>query len=174
LSAAADHVGQALDAVRILSRGIYPPRLADQGLVTSLEGWAAHAEVSVTVCVEDETGALHGRPTVEAGVYFWAVTALGGLANRVARDLVAHVAVRDGTAFCRVSGHVAATASGNGAEADELALALRDRAEALDGTSHLEAQPALLSYLAGIPLSAEASPEAEEADAVRLMPVGAP
>ena len=40
-------VAEALESLRILARGIYPPRLADAGLAVSLEGWQQRSGVAV-------------------------------------------------------------------------------------------------------------------------------
>jgi signal transduction histidine kinase len=59
----------ALENLGDLARGIYPPLLADKGLVTALEAQARKAAVPVEV---DADPLLIGRhsPEVEATVYF--------------------------------------------------------------------------------------------------------
>ena len=69
---------QALEDLRDLARGIYPPLLADQGLGPALEAQARRSPVPVTV----EFGGL-GRyaPEVEAAVYFSCLEALQNVAK---------------------------------------------------------------------------------------------
>ncbi|HUH08117.1 MAG TPA: histidine kinase [Egibacteraceae bacterium] len=63
----------ALDNLRDLARGIYPPLLAEQGLVAALQAQARKLPLSVTV-----TGDGVGRfpQEIEAGVYFCCLEAL--------------------------------------------------------------------------------------------------
>jgi signal transduction histidine kinase len=65
--------GQALEDLRDLARGIYPPLLADEGLVAALGSQARKATVSVVVRADDV-----GRypREVEATVYFCVLEAL--------------------------------------------------------------------------------------------------
>jgi signal transduction histidine kinase len=64
---------EALETLRDLARGIYPPLLADQGLRVALESQARKAALAVTV----ESGALERYPQdVEATVYFCVLEAL--------------------------------------------------------------------------------------------------
>jgi signal transduction histidine kinase len=66
-------VDEAIEALRDLARGIYPPILADQGLRAALESQGRKATVPVTV----ESGALaRYAPNVEATVYFCVLEAL--------------------------------------------------------------------------------------------------
>ncbi len=69
---------QALEDLRDLARGIYPPLLADQGLGAALEAQARRSAVPVTV----ESDAI-GRyaPEVEAAVYFSCLEALQNIAK---------------------------------------------------------------------------------------------
>jgi signal transduction histidine kinase len=71
-------LGAALSDLRDLARGIYPPLLADKGLVAALEAQARRAPVTVAVRAED----LHRYPPdVEAAVYFSALEALQNVAK---------------------------------------------------------------------------------------------
>jgi signal transduction histidine kinase len=64
---------EALENLRDLARGIYPPLLADQGLAAALEGHARKVHLPVTV----EAEALGRYPQeVEAAVYFCCLEAL--------------------------------------------------------------------------------------------------
>jgi signal transduction histidine kinase len=69
---------QALDDLRDLARGIYPPLLADKGLETALESQARKSPVPVTV--ESDSLGRYAQ-VVEAAVYFCALEALNNLAK---------------------------------------------------------------------------------------------
>ncbi|HZN42352.1 MAG TPA: histidine kinase [Actinomycetota bacterium] len=68
----------ALEDLRDLARGIYPPLLADQGLPAALEAQARKAAVPTTV-EADEVGRY--AQEVEAAVYFCALEALNNVAK---------------------------------------------------------------------------------------------
>ena len=63
----------ALEDLRDLARGIYPPLLADKGLVAALESQARKSAVSVTV---EADGIGRYAREVEAAVYFSCLEAL--------------------------------------------------------------------------------------------------
>ncbi len=68
----------ALDNLRDLARGIYPPLLAEHGLVAALEARARKAPVPVTV----QADAIGRYPQeAEAAVYFCALEALQNVAK---------------------------------------------------------------------------------------------
>ena len=64
---------EALETLRDLARGIYPPVLADRGLVAALESQARKATVPVRV---DAEGVERYAQDVEATVYFCVLEAL--------------------------------------------------------------------------------------------------
>jgi signal transduction histidine kinase len=68
----------ALETLRDLARGVYPPLLADQGLVAALDAQVRKAALSVEIQA-DEVG-RHG-PEVEATVYFCTLEALQNVAK---------------------------------------------------------------------------------------------
>jgi signal transduction histidine kinase len=70
--------GQAIEDLRDLARGIYPPLLADKGLVAALEAQARKG--SVATSVEAENVARYPQQ-VEAAVYFCALEALNNVAK---------------------------------------------------------------------------------------------
>jgi signal transduction histidine kinase len=69
----------ALDDLRDLAHGIYPPLLADQGLVPALESQARRSPVPVAVVSTDDLGRF--APEVEAAVYFSCLEALQNVAK---------------------------------------------------------------------------------------------
>ena len=79
---------EALETLRDLARGIYPPLLADKGLVPALESQARKATLPVDV-VADGVGRYSQE--VEAGVYFCCLEALQNVQKYAAAD---HVVIR--------------------------------------------------------------------------------
>src|SRR5262249_47522983 len=68
----------ALEDLRDLARGIYPPLLADKGLAAALENQARKAAVPTTV----EAGGLGRYPqAIESTIYFCALEALNNVAK---------------------------------------------------------------------------------------------
>src|SRR5439155_19931209 len=84
----------ALENLRDLARGIYPPLLADQGLGAALRAQASRSPVQVVV----EADGLGRYPqAVEAAVYFCALEALQNIAKYArAEQATVTVAQRDG------------------------------------------------------------------------------
>jgi len=68
----------ALEDLRDLARGIYPPLLADRGLVEALGAQARRSPVPVTI---EPDGLGRYGPEVEAGVYFSVLEALQNVAK---------------------------------------------------------------------------------------------
>jgi signal transduction histidine kinase len=71
-------VSQALDDLRDLARGIYPPILADQGLVAALKGQARRSAVPVQL---EAHGISRYSQETEAAVYFCVLEALQNVAK---------------------------------------------------------------------------------------------
>jgi signal transduction histidine kinase len=125
----------ALDDLRDLARGIYPPLLADKGLSAALEAQARKSPVPVTV----EAGELGRFPQeVEAAIYFSCLEALQNVtkyaeASRVTisfirRDgLLSFRVADDGVGFDPTS-----TSHGTGLQG------IADRLDALGGTFQVE------------------------------------
>ncbi len=68
----------ALENLRDLARGIYPPLLADQGLAAAIEAQARKAAMPVTVSAD---GVARYAQDVEAAVYFCTLEALNNVAK---------------------------------------------------------------------------------------------
>ena len=73
-----DAASAALEDLRDLARGIYPPLLADQGLVAALTAQASRSPVPVTVAGE---GVGRYARDVESAVYFCTLEALNNVAK---------------------------------------------------------------------------------------------
>jgi len=88
-------VQDALDDLRDLARGIYPPLLADKGLAVALDTQARKAAVPTTV---DADGVGRYPQDVEAAVYFCALEAMQNVAKYAeATGVVVRLAERDGS-----------------------------------------------------------------------------
>ncbi len=125
---------EALETLRDLARGIYPPLLADQGLVAALESQARKAPLPVGVHAE---GVNRYPQEIEAAVYFCCLEALQNVGKyaRASQASIRLVATNgsltfevtdDGAGFDR-----ATTAPGSGL------TNMTDRIDALGGTVDL-------------------------------------
>jgi len=89
-------VSQALEDLRDLARGIYPPLLADQGLVAALEGQARRSAVPTRI----ETEGIGRYPQeAEAAVYFCVLEALQNVAKYARAGRVSVRLAADGGSF---------------------------------------------------------------------------
>ncbi|HET9672176.1 MAG TPA: sensor histidine kinase, partial [Actinomycetota bacterium] len=124
-------VGDTLEDLRDLARGIYPPLLADKGLASALESQARRSPLAVAI---QPDGVGRYRPDVESAVYFCCLEALNNAAKyaeaSTATIRLTHVngelrfeVVDDGRGF-----DAAATAYGTGLQG------MADRLDAIDGT----------------------------------------
>jgi signal transduction histidine kinase len=75
----------ALENLRDLARGIYPPLLADQGLAAALETHARKSPVPVAV---EADGPRRYPPEIEAAVYFCVLEALQNIAKYAGASLI--------------------------------------------------------------------------------------
>ncbi len=128
----------ALDDLRALARGIYPPLLAEQGLVLALQAQARKTAVPVTI---KANGIQRYPQDVEATVYFCALEALQNIAKYAdasradvglscSGGSLQFTITDDGTGF-----DLAAARDGTGLQG------MADRLAALGGTLHLRSQP---------------------------------
>jgi signal transduction histidine kinase len=128
----------ALENLRDLARGIYPPLLADQGLVVALRAQARKAQVPVEI-EADEVGRYPQE--AEAAVYFCTLEALQNVAKyaRASRASV-RLSTADGMLLFEVIDDgrgfdPEVTAPGSGL------TNMRDRLEALGGTLEVTSKP---------------------------------
>ena len=142
----------ALEDLRDLARGIYPPLLADRGLVEALGAQARKSLVPVTI---ESDGLGRYRPEVEAGVYFSVLEALQNVAKYAdARS----VRVVLGGAADEVRFKV--TDDGRGFDPSDTKLGtglqgIVDRVSALGGDVQITSHPGLGTTVAGrVPASA--------------------
>ena len=128
----------ALEDLRDLARGIYPPLLADKGLVPALEAQARKTPVPVAV---EAIGVERFERDVEAGVYFCVLEALNNVSKYANASRVdVRLSNGDGRLTFEVRDDgagfdVTATSFGTGLRG------MRDRLEALGGTLEVRTQP---------------------------------
>jgi signal transduction histidine kinase len=128
----------ALDDLRDLARGIYPPLLADKGLAVALESQARKAAVATTV---EANGIGRYAQDVEAAVYFCALEALQNVAKYAeASSAVVRLARRGKNLEFEIQD------DGRGFEADGANLGsglqgMTDRIDAIGGTLVVRSSP---------------------------------
>jgi signal transduction histidine kinase len=147
----------ALENLRDLARGIYPPLLADKGLPAALEGHARKVHLPVTV----ETDGLGRYPQeVEAAVYFCCLEALQNIAKYADAS---HVSVNLSTEAGQLNFTVIDDGKGfdPGSKPPGSGLqGMADRMEALGGMLEVHSEPGTGTSVVGhIPAEAlESSP----------------
>jgi signal transduction histidine kinase len=128
----------ALENLRDLARGIYPPLLADQGLAAAVDAQSRKMPVPVDV---ERNGVGRYPPEIEAGVYFCILEALQNVAKYADASRV-EIRLEATNGDLRFS--VADDGRGfdpSTAEAGTGLMNMRDRVEALGGS--LEVRSAL-------------------------------
>ena len=147
-----DGLRAALDDLRDLARGIYPPLLADQGLVPALQAQARRASLPVEI---EADGIGRYPQDTEAAVYFCALEALQNIAKYAgasqatvglscSASSLRLTVTDDGAGF-----DTASTRHGTGLQG------MADRLAALGGALHIRSQPGHGTTLSGeLPVSA--------------------
>jgi signal transduction histidine kinase len=137
---------EALDDLRDLARGIYPPLLADQGLVAALQAQARKAAVPTAVEAE---GIGRYDQAIESAVYFCVLEAL----NNAAKYASASGAVVELTG---VDGRLAFTITDDGAGFDPETHSygtgmqgMSDRLDAIGGELSVTSRPGSGTTIAG-------------------------
>jgi signal transduction histidine kinase len=143
----------ALEDLRDLARGIYPPLLADQGLAAALEAQARKSPVPVTV--EDPDGVGRYQQEVEAAVYFSVLEALQNVAKHAGATAVTiEVEQQEAVLVFRVVDDGCGFEV-NGAPSGTGLQGIADRLGALDGVLKVESTPGAGTTLTGsIPVDA--------------------
>jgi len=150
---------EALESLRELARGIYPPLLADQGLAPAVRAHAGKAPLPVSV---DADGVGRYPPDVETAVYFCCVEAT---ANTTRHAPGSAVRIR----LCGSAGEVSFEVADDGPGFDRSRVRpgagsgglqrMADRLAALGGSLHVEAGPGRGTSVTGrIPVAAPGSP----------------
>jgi signal transduction histidine kinase len=138
-------VTDALENVRNLARGIYPPVLADHGLAAALEAQARKAPISVHL---DANGSGRYPSEIEAAVYFCCLEAMQNIAKYAnASDATIRLGRSNGDLTFEVvddgRGFDPATAGGSGL------TNMRDRVEAVGGTLEIQSEPGIGTTVLG-------------------------
>jgi signal transduction histidine kinase len=131
-------IEEAIDEVRSLARGIYPPLLADQGLAGALRAAALRAPLQTTI---DTDGVGRYSEEIESAVYFCCLEALQNAVKHSRR--ASHIAVSlldDGTLSFAVRDDgvgfvVGAATAGRGL------TNMRDRLAAVGGELTIDSSP---------------------------------
>jgi signal transduction histidine kinase len=129
---------EALDDLRDLARGIYPPLLADQGLAAALQAQARKAAVPTTVASD---GVGRYDRAIESAVYFCSLEALNNVATiELAEDdgRLRFTVRDDGAGF-----DTGATAYGTGLQG------MADRLDAIGGWIVVESVPGSGTVVSG-------------------------
>ena len=147
--------GEALENLRDLARGIYPPLLADRGLSAALEAQARKSPVPARV---EADGIGRFAQEVEAAVYFCVLEALQNVAKYAE---AAHVTVRLAKEANAVTFEVAD--DGRGFDPDSAGYGtglqgMADRLEALGGSLEVRSRPGAGSTIVGRVLVEEQEP----------------
>ena len=153
-------ISTALDDLRALARGIYPPLLAEQGLVVALRAQAARSPVPVHL-EADEIGRY--PQDTESTVYFCALEALQNVAKHArASQATIRLSGAGGNLEFSVSddgaGFPAGTSHGSGLQG------MSDRLAAHGGTLTVRSRPGRGTTITG------RLPTAERTDAAALCP----
>jgi signal transduction histidine kinase len=119
----------ALEDLRDLARGIYPPLLADKGLAAAIEAQARKAPVPVSV---EPDGVARYSQDVESAVYFCVLEALNNVSKYAAAShVIVRLGERDGRIRFEVTddgrGFDPSTATGTGLQG------MADRLDAIGG-----------------------------------------
>jgi signal transduction histidine kinase len=136
----------ALEDLRDLARGIYPPLLADEGLPAALTAQVRKAEIPVIVRA-DEVGRF--SQDVEAAVYFSCLEALQNVAKYANASRVT-------ISLARSDGHLVFAVADDGVGFDPAAAhrgtglqGIADRMDALRGRMEVESAPGAGTTLSG-------------------------
>jgi signal transduction histidine kinase len=156
---------EAIEALRELARGIYPPLLADEGLAAALDAHVRRSPVAVTV---EAVGLTRYAPDVEAAVYFCCLEALQNIAKHAAAtSAVVRLTETDGELCFAVEDDgvgfdPAATLRGSGLQN------MADRLEALGGRIEVASSPRGGTTIAGrVPVDAPLAAQRGDSGAPR-------
>jgi signal transduction histidine kinase len=143
---------EALEDLRDLARGIYPPLLADQGLAAALEAQARKAAVPVHVRAD---GVGRYDQAVEAAVYFCALEALNNVAKYAGAE-------RTDITLQQTNGHLSFSVRDDGRGFDPSSAAggtglqgMADRLEAIGGRLEITSAPGYTVVEGTIPVRGE-------------------
>ncbi|MGB9112608.1 MAG: histidine kinase, partial [Acidimicrobiales bacterium] len=158
LDALGGELQDAVQELRALAHGIYPPLLIDRGIEEALRSAASRAAIPTDVEAE---GLRRYSPEEEAAVYFCCMEALQNAGKHAGEQASATVRVheREGTLFFDVvddgAGFDMNGAKGHGAGF----VNMRDRVGAIGGTLSVQSAPGKGTKISGhLPLSGASEP----------------
>ena len=129
---------QAIEDLRDLARGIYPPLLADKGLVAALETQARKSPITTSVTAEN---VARYPQQVEAAVYFCALEALNNVAKYAAASRAeVRLAQTDGDLTFEIADDGAGFDPGRTRYGTGL-RGMADRIEVIGGTLEVDSAP---------------------------------
>jgi signal transduction histidine kinase len=162
---------RALEDLRDLARGIYPPLLADKGLAAALEAQAARSPTPTSVAAD---GVGRYPQDIEAAVYFSCLEAMQNVAKYAqARAVSIMLSATDGHLVFRIADDgvgfdPAETGYGTGL------LGIADRLAVLDGSLTVTSAPGAGTTITGsLPVPREGGSVAEPAATAELGSVAA-
>ncbi|MGH2706413.1 MAG: sensor histidine kinase, partial [Actinomycetota bacterium] len=138
---------EAIETLRDLARGIYPPLLADQGVAAALRGHLA--KVGIAASVEDRLEGARFDPQVEAAVYFCVREAIQNASKHAPG---AALSIRLGAEGGELSFEVEDAGPGFDASSSRRGSGtqnMADRIEALGGSLRIESEPGKGTRVAG-------------------------
>jgi signal transduction histidine kinase len=142
-----DDVQRAVEDVRALAHGIYPPLLSQEGLARAIEAACRRSAIPAEV---DTDGIGRYPPGLEAAIYFSCVEALQNAAKYAGPAAEAHLQLREEAGA--VIFEVVDTGAGFDAATRKLGAGLtniQDRIGALGGTVRIESRPGEGTRLTG-------------------------
>ncbi|MGH2974542.1 MAG: sensor histidine kinase [Solirubrobacterales bacterium] len=141
-------VDDVLEEIRSVARGIYPPLLADAGIVEALRMATARASVPITVTAK---GARRYSPAIESAVYFCCLEAIQNASKHTRGATVSIRLVDNGNGSLRFEvcdDGPGFSPSGNG---DGAGLTnMRDRMAAVGGALDIETAPGTGTKIRGM------------------------
>jgi signal transduction histidine kinase len=146
LAEAKAETGEALDDIRDLARGIYPPLLADEGLTAALEAQARRSPVPVVV---EPDGIGRYSQDAEAAVYFCCLEALQNVGKYAAAS---SIAIRLGHVAGELTFEVADDGAGFDLRTGSYGTGLQgmaDRLSAIGGSLEVRSAPGAGTTVAG-------------------------
>jgi signal transduction histidine kinase len=143
---------EALEDLRDLARGIYPPLLADKGLAAALEAQARKSAVPTSV---EAAGVGRYAPEVEATIYFCTLEALQNVAKYAAAT---RAQIRLGSEDGHVTFEIEDDGAGFDSSITDYGTGLRgmaDRLDAIGGSLEVRSAPGRGTTIAGwVPVAA--------------------
>jgi signal transduction histidine kinase len=141
LETVAADAGTALEGLRDLARGVFPPLLADRGLVAALGAQVRKAAFPARVEAGPDVAEARFDPRAEAAVYFCCLEAMTNAARHASGSPVTvQLAAGDGWVSFRVSDEGPGFDAVGGPGWSGLQR-MRDRVEALRGTLDVRSAP---------------------------------